>query len=268
MRYIAIGIIALTLPIAALAASAGTDGYLREIGFTDAQLSTETPTEEREAFLEAEGVGRIEDPLGDVLDRFGITSGVRQPWGDISGAVLLKNDTTQTWDLAVTFGGTIPDAPAYGAQLFFYADADDDASNNAREGIRVGTDSEFNIQYDATNGWYADFRWYNPNADFWAVNKDTNATFEVAGDTIAVHVPFAEMPSSLAPHWRVAFAVADGARTQIDVVPGAGFPAPKGETYPMPPISRNGMLSWLGILVVALGIIYGAKRMVAKKRRA
>ncbi len=256
------------LPATAFAAAAGTDGYLRELGYSDAQLSTEVVTEDREAFSGAEGTGRVEDPFGDVLTRFGTTSKILQPWGDISEAILTKNDETQTWDFAVSFGGAIPDAPSYNAQLFVYVDADDDAANNARQGIRIGTDAEFSVQHDETNGWYVDFRWYNPDADFWAVNKDTGATFDVGANSITIHVPFSEAPATLAPHWRIAMGVADGANTQIDVAPGVGFPAPKGETYPTAQAGFVGSLPWLGALALVLAVAYGAKRTVAKKRRA
>lgn len=266
MKYL-IAIFLLAIPTSAFAATAGTDEYLRELGYTDTQLSTEVVTEDREAFFGADGIGRIEDPIGDVVTRFGTTSEIREPWGDISLATVAKNEETQAWDVTVTLGGAIPETPGRAAQLFVYLDADGDASNNAPDGIRIGTDAEFSVQYDATNGWYADFRWYNANAIFWAVNKDTAATFDVVGDTVTVHIPFAEAPSTLTPRWRVAMAVADGSETQIDVAPGTGFPPPKGETYPGMNGASDPVLSSVAWSVLILALVLGARYAVAKKRR-
>ncbi|OGL95549.1 hypothetical protein A2348_04160 [Candidatus Uhrbacteria bacterium RIFOXYB12_FULL_58_10] len=266
MKY-SIAVILLLIPLSAFAATAGTDEYLRSLGYTGAQLSTETTTEERQAFQLAEGAGRVEDPLGDVLDRFGITSTILQPYGDISRVVLEKNDDTQTWDVAVTLGGAVPDAPTNRTQIFFYADADGETTNNAPEGIRAGTDVEFCAQYDAAKDWYTDFRWYNPEADFWGVDKKTTATISIDGGEMTFHIPFAELSSSFSARWRVVIALADAAKTQIDTAPGTGFPPPKGESYPVQTTGLSGTMAWLGKLALFLAIAYGVRLWVAKKQR-
>jgi hypothetical protein len=263
----ALATIFLAAPVAALAAAAGTNGHLREIGYSDAQLSTEATTENREAFKLAEGAGRVEDPLGDVLDRFGVTSGILQPWGDIERATLLKNDEAQAWDLTVTLGGALPDAPTYQAQFYLYMDIDGDAANNDPQGVRVGTDAEFSVRYGAEKGWFADYRWYNKDADFWAMNKETASTFERNGNQLVLHVPFAEARADLAPYWRAAVAVADGPKTQIDVAPGTGFPPPLGETYPADNVRSNLFTPRTTLLAVSLAVAAAAGLTLAKKRR-
>lgn len=252
-------------PTLALAATAGTDGYLREIGYTDSQLENEVVTEKREAFLLVEGQGLASDPVGDVLGRFGTTSKLLQPWGDLSGATMTKNEEAQTWDIAITLGGALPDVPTVSAQVFLFMDTDGDASDNAREGIRIGTDAEFSVKHSET-GWTTDFRWYNPDAQFWATNKKTAMTFETGADSFVLHVPFAEAAGSLAPHWRVVMALADSANTQIDVVPGTGFPPPIGETYPE---ARTGAAipDWAVWLVLTAILAAGVRYGVAKKRQ-
>jgi hypothetical protein len=255
------------IPLTAFAATAGTDSYLRELGYSEEQLTRAVATEDREAFKMAEGTGRVEDPLGDVLNRWGQTSGLNQPWGDIQFAVLTKNETAQTWDFTVTLGGQIPDKPTTKAQLFIVADTDGKKPNNDIEGIRIGADAEFSVQHNAERGWYADFRWYNPEADFWAMNKETAMTFDLAGNAFTIHIPFSEMSADITPHWRVGMGLADGEATELDAAPGVGFPPPKGETYPEAPdrFYAPTWLNWAGWIVVAVVAGYGACRTLAKR---
>ncbi len=248
--------------------AAGTDEYLVEIGYTEEQLSTEASTENREAFEMAEGEGRIEDPLGDVVNRFGTTSSVKQPWGDIERAVIQKNSETGTWDVVVTLGGVVPEKPSMSAQLFVLLDTDGEKANNDRDGFRIGTDAEFSLQTTTEHPWYVDYRWYNPDPQFWAVNKETASSYKIDGDTITMHIPFSEAPESLIPHWRVVMGLADGAENQIDAVPGTGFPPPKGETYPSARAdSSNLFLGWITWGIIGIIVGYGGYSAFARKQK-
>jgi hypothetical protein len=269
MNYLA-ALILLVSPLTAFAATAGTDGYLREIGFTDAQLSTPFATEGREAFAGLEGTGRVDDPAGDVVDRTGVTSEINEPWGDILWAELKKNDTAQAWDLTVSFADNIPAAPTKQVQLFFLADADGDKTNNALEGYRIGTDAEFSVLYSEKEGWHTNFKWFNNEAAFWAVNKETTATFSIEKNLISMQIPFAELASTLAPNWRVLAAVADGPKSQIDVAPGVGFPPPKDQTYPVPAPNAsfpNSPSTWVAITILAIAGGFATNRILAKRRQ-
>ncbi len=248
--------------------AAGTDEYLVEIGYTEEQLSTEASTENREAFSMAEGEGRVEDPLGDVVNRFGTTSSMKQPWGDIERAVIQKNSETSTWDVIVTLGGIVPEKSSISAQLFVLLDTDGDKSNNDRDGFRIGTDAEFSLQTTSEHPWYVDYRWYNPDPQFWAVNKETMSSYEIDGNTITMHIPFSEAPESLTPHWRVVMGLADGAENQIDAVPGTGFPPPKGETYPSDSkVAASLSLGWITWGIIGIIVGYGGYSAFAKKRK-
>ncbi|NBS41344.1 hypothetical protein EBS80_01655 [bacterium] len=262
------------VPTIALAASpvAGTNDYLKSLGYTDAQLTEHVATEDREFFETAEGTGSVSDPFGDVVSRWGETSAIHNAWGDISDVTLSKNDTTQTWDFVMTLGGDVPEklADKQKAQWFTYMDLDDDISNNAIDGIRAGMDAEFSVQYNNEHGWYADFRWFNNVTDFWAVNKETAAAYELNGNTLILRVPFAEAPSTLAPHWRTAMGIVEGSDMQLDVAPGIGFPPPKGETYPTDESGSaysDASDLWVGGIAAAVIVAYGAFQWVAKKRQ-
>ncbi len=265
--------ISLLLPSLALAAApaAGTSDYLRSLGYTDAQLSPVATTEEREAFEISTGDGDVEDPVGDVVDRKGGVTSVTEPYGDVSSVSMTRNDSAQTWDAVVTVGGAIPEKIDRKIQLSILIDADGDTANNAPGGVRVGTDAEFTVQTTPEHPWYTDFRWYNKDADFWATNKETTLTFEMSGETISMSIPFAEVSGDVTPSWRVVLAVAKGNSSEIDVVPGIGFPPPKGETYPTPAetstIDIPPAAKWVVITTLAAILSVLVHRKFAKKRK-
>lgn len=272
MKYLLAAILLLT-PIATFAAApaAGTSDYLRSIGYTDAQLSDTVTTEQREAFSSAQGAGSVSDPLGDEVNRKGGAATVNAAFGDISSATLTRNDATQTWDVSVALGGAIPENPTNRIELFILMDTNGDLSDNAPDGVRIGTDMEFVVQRTADHDWYTDYRWFNKGPQFWAVNKETVSTFEINGDSIAYHIPFAEVSGDATPTWRVVMAVADGGNSEIDVAPGVGFPPPKGETYPAPAATSTFDLppavKWVGLTAVVAVISVLVHRKFAKKRK-
>ncbi len=261
------------LPILGLAATpmAGTSDYLRSIGYTDVQLSGNATTEQREAFSAVQGAGSVSDPLGDEVDRKGGATTVNAAYGDISGATLTRNDTTQTWDVVVTLGGPIPEKPTDKTELFILMDTNGDLSDNAKDGIRVGVDMEFSVQCTKDHPWYTDYRWFNKGPQFWAVNKETKSTFEIGTDTIAYHIPFAEVSGDATLTWRVVMAAAKGSDSEIDVVPGVGFPPPKGEIYPVPPTKSSIDLppaaKWVALTAIVAALSMFVHRKFAKKRK-
>jgi len=268
-----LAIAATIFPTLAFAATpvAGTSDYLRSIGYTDAQLSSTATTEQREAFSSAVGIGSVSDPLGDEVDRKGGATTVNVPFGDLSNATLTRDDAAQTWDVVITLGGTIPENPTEKIELFILMDSNGDLSDNAPDGVRIGTDREFVVQRTAEHEWYTDYRWFNKGPQFWAVNKETASTFEIAGDTIAYHIPFAEVSGDATPTWRVVMTVANGGNSEIDVAPGIGFPPPKGETYPVPPTTTAFDLppavKWVGLTAVVAAISVLVHKKFAKKRK-
>lgn len=218
-------------------ATPGTDEYLRAYGLTDEQLAEGTKTENREPFPLFTGPSTVTDPLGDVLNRAGQPSNVHADWGDVSSATVTKNEATQMWDVTVNVGGRIPTSVPDKAQLFVYMDADGKPDNNGvGNGVRAGADTEFVIQFNQEHGWYTDFRWYNPEAIFWAQNKETASTFTVTDTSFEIHIPFTEVSGDQAPVWRIVLAVSAGNDVQVDAAGIAGFPPPVGETYPTIPL--------------------------------
>lgn len=214
---------------------AGTDDYLRQVlGMTDEQLNDAVSTEDREPFGMAHGTVTVTDPIGDVLNRWGQSTDVYAGWGDVKSASLGRNDLNKTWDFTVVMGETIPPSTDDKAQLFILIDSDGTPDNNATIGMRIDTDTEFSLQYGQDKKWYTDFRWYNPDADFWALNKETAATFDVNGNTITYRIPFSEIPATENLGWRVIMGVSDNNKTQIDSAHDVGFPPAKGATTPTP----------------------------------
>jgi hypothetical protein len=249
-----------------VAERAGTDDYLRdEAGWTDDQLQNGGANpDERQPFDFYTGEGTAFDPLGDVLSRVGTTSAISATYGDVERAVLSKNDDQQTWDLHVVLGGAVPQNPTYKVQLFFFADTDDNADNNAPEnGTRGNMDAEFDIQHNEEAGWYTDFRWYNKDADFWAMNKETASTFEMKDNTIDLHIPYAEMSADVSPKWRVIMAVADGGASQLDAVPTVGFPPKLSDQQPAQQSSTNPAGSILTEQNVILALIAACGAAIA-----
>ncbi|OGL67284.1 hypothetical protein A2856_01170 [Candidatus Uhrbacteria bacterium RIFCSPHIGHO2_01_FULL_63_20] len=229
------------LPLGAFAndaGQAGTDDHLRdELGMTDEQLSRAVATEDREPFGALSGADEVTDPLGDVLDRWGRATALHQPWGDIERVSVSRDAGGESWDFTVKLGAELPNRPTDKVTLYVYADADGLADNDAPgNGVRGGMDSEFALQHNADAGWYADFRWYNPEpaARTWAINRETAMRWRMKGDTVTINIPFSEMPGQ-APRWRVVMGISDGERTEVDVAPGIGFPPPIGETAPTAP---------------------------------
>ena len=275
-----LGIILLFFPLAALAKDIqpGTDTYLRELGYTDEQLSTDVNTEDREPFLFAEGSIYVADPMGDVLTRTGTVSSVQAPWGDVTSADLTHDESAETWTLVVTVADELPDNPSEQVNLLLYVDADGNTENNEQDGVRGSMDTEFSLKHNLERGWYTDVRWYNPEADFWAVDRTTASAFEVEGNRLALRIPDAELPINTTPRWRVAVAIGEGSATQVDVAPTVGFPPPLGESYPVndfnpfparPMAPKRDLPGWIlattSVAVVGLILIWKQRTRAQKK---
>lgn len=204
----------------------GTDAYLRqEVGLSDTALSTQVKTEDRQPFPLVTNELSADDPVADVLTRYGTRSGINAGWADITRASMTKNDGNQTWDVLIEVGEPIPESPPQKVQFWILTDSDNIDDNNASGGIRINTDASHMAKYDSENGWATDYRWYNPEADFWALNKETASMFATTDEgNLLYQIPFEELPAEFSPEWRIVAAVEDAGKTQIDVVPGVGFP--------------------------------------------
>lgn len=254
----------------------GTDDYLVANGWTEEQLTTAMATEGREFFASTTGEGTATDPVGDVLSRVGTHPLINYGWGDISEAKLTKDLTHQCWSVDFTVAEEIPQTTTAQVNFLVYMDGDNDLTNNAPDGVRVGTDKEFSIKNDE-NGWSADYRWYNSaeNARTWATNKETKATFAFSGNTLNVCIPFAEVGEDITPIWRAAAAVYDGTNVEFDVAQNTGFPPVKGEadnTANQSGSSWMGLLNWrmleiAGGVVVLLIVIKVVFWLIGKKKK-
>lgn len=239
----------------------GTDDYLKNVlGYTDEQLSAEVATEEREPFLSATGVQTVADPGGDALDRNGVTSPLAIPWADLTGAELTRDDGAQGWVLTMTFAETMQDVPSQQVNFLFYADSDGKPENNAPEGVRAGADQWYALVYEQSLGWQTNFRWYNTEAVFWGMDKETAMTYSKEGSTVVFRIPYSELPRDTVAGWRAAVAVSRGSDTQIDVAPGIGFPPPKGQTYPttdfdMFPVQKTPVSVSIKDIVLAVSVL-------------
>lgn len=249
----------LALPWTLMAASpeAGTDDFLRSAGWSHEQLSQKVTPEKRQVFDTAVGETEAKDPAGDVLSRLGVTAGIQVPWADATGARLTRDLEEQAWVFTLETAETISEVINLKANFLLYVDGDGNPDNNETEGVRAGMDREYSLAHNAAGGWYMDFRWYNadPAAATWANDRDTQASFEVSGTHVTIRVPFAELSEDAVPRWRMAAAVSDKTSTQVDVVPGVGFPPPPGESYPNPrfaifPSASNGKNPWLAIAIL------------------
>jgi len=212
---------------------AGTDRYLRnEIGLsTELEEAHGLETEKRQAFDMTTGETTIDDPIGDTLSRVGTTQPIHAGWGDLSSVQLEKDESVQQWHVIIKPGDAIPEAPSYKTQYWIMFDAM--ATGNEYEGIRNNMDTVFMLKYFPDEAqWYTDFRWYNEEADFWAINKETTSGFSVSTNRIEYHIPFDELSPDLTPNWRVVAAIQNGGKTQIDAAPTVGFPPPKPEFAP------------------------------------
>ncbi len=237
---------------------AGTNDYLRSIGYTDEQLSSGTKTEEREPFASAQGAVALQDPVGDVLNRYGASADILVPWADLVGVALKKNESQEQWVVTFTLAEDLQDRPSGKANVLFYVDGDENSTNNAPDGIRAETDREFSIEYTPELSWYTDYRWYNAPEDFWAMNVETAMAFTMSGRDITFLIPFAELPGNLNPTWRAAVAASDGTYTQVDVAPGVGFPPPIGETYPTAaPATGFDWVQFFGFFLILMAIPLG-----------
>ncbi len=238
----------------------GTDEYLKAGGLTEEQLTADVSTEDREPFISASGETSTTDPAGDVLSRSGTHPGINFGWGDLTEASLKKDETKQCWNFSLKVAEQIPSTAPWQANYLLYIDSDGKTDNNAPTGVRINTDYEISIKYSAEqSGWQSSLRWYNPAPDFWAVNKETAATFNFNNDELSVCVPFAEISTDVTPTWRVAAVISDSQNTQVDVAPGAGFPPPKGETYITWGTKNSASTNFMSLinwqaLVVVLGI--------------
>jgi len=251
---------------------AGTAEYLRqELGYSAEQLSTPVNTEEREAFQSKVGEGEVVDPLGDVLDRTGKEAQIQFPSADLQSAVLKKNELAQTWDITFTVGGIIPIRPSQPTQFLAYFDRDGDRTNNEFQGIGVGMDAVFIIQWtEEDEEWQTRFRWYNPPAEFWARDMETDVSFEISGNEVVFQIPFEEVPGDIELVWRAVAAVSEGRTiTQVDAAPTVGFPPAIGETLPKAPNFdqkwyENPFLWLVAGLSVAALVLLG---VILKRRR-
>lgn len=255
----------------------GTDEYLISAGLTEEQLTTKVNTEDREPFVSAEGETSITDPTGDVLSRTGTHPGINYGWGDLISAGLVKDNEKQCWLFTMQTAEEFPPAVSWQANFLFYIDHDGLVDNNAPEGVRINTDYEVSVKFSASNEekkeWYVDLRWYNPATDFWATNKTTASTFGFDKNRLSLCVPFSEISTEVIPTWRTAAAVSDGEATQVDVAPGAGFPPPKGQTYPTwgTMTNKTSLLNWqaleiIGGIIILLAIIKLISRLINKRR--
>ncbi len=241
---------------------AGTDIYLRnEAGFTEADLSTKLVTEKRKAFPLAHEADAVNDPIGDVLSRYGTSSGMNVAWGDLERVSAEKN-SDGSWTFHVVAATDIPEILSHQAQLLLLVDRDGNADNNDLAGIHGGVDAEFAVER-TVNGWNTDFRWYNKEADFWAVDKETLASFTREKNAFSLTIPAEELPNG-ASSWRVVLALANGSDTQIDAAPGIGFPKPLGtEETPTNAQTTKPSIALYGIpfVLIGLGLIwFGWKR--------
>lgn len=253
----ALAALAIVLPVhAQTVPNAGTANYLMS-HLPDAAnvLAKPLKTEERNPFGFSTSLS-AEDPAGDVLTNGGTQSNVHAAWADITGVTWQKEDTDQQWRATATFGAPVSDKPEAQFQVTFYADADGKADNNApAEGVRGEMDKEWSVKYSDQYGWGVDYRWYNPAPDFWAMDKKTTGKPLVQGNTVTMHIPYAELPASWSPRWRVIAAVSGSSDVQVDVAPGIGFPAEKGKkeigssSLPVWPLTAGavvilGLLGW------------------------
>jgi len=246
----------------------GTDDYLRQvIGLTETELKQKFATEEREKFAAVKGPGQITDPAGDVLDRVGQTAEISVPWADLLGASLSKDEKKQLWILQLTTAAPIPNQPSMQVQFFAFLEGDGLTDNNDPDGIRADMDREYSIKYDAAVGWYLDYRWYNREPDFWAVDKKTVGHFTISGDKVFFEIPFSEIGSEVIPDWRTAAAVQSGMAMQIDAAPTIGFPPPLGTqiaTSIIADANLNGFIA-AGIGMATLIITYGLWSLYRKQ---
>lgn len=258
------------MPVTAFAAiRSGSDDYLRqELNLPVESADDKVATEDREFFDLATGAVIVTDPKGDVLGRLGEPSSILAPWGDILRAEATRNEDDQTWDFVVDLAGIIPQSTALKGKLSLVIDTDDRDGNNDEDGTLGQADSEFALTYSRTDKvWNKQFRWFNPQADFWARDRTTNMTYSTNGKTFILRIPFSEI-SSETPKWRVVVALQDDISTQIDVAPTIGFPPVLGEAdlRPEPEIREEEPVSLLYILIVAAigGILAGT---ITHKRR-
>ncbi|MBI2551327.1 hypothetical protein HYV73_03205 [Candidatus Uhrbacteria bacterium] len=275
--FLVASLLALVLfPESALAKSPyrpGTDDYLRQVlQRTDAQLAQGLVTEKREPFHLVEGIGQASDPMGDVLSKVGTSTPLALPWSDLVSADLRPNDAIDSWNIVLELADAFPETFKKGQKvnvtLFF--DADGDSTNDAMEGVSAGTDTEFRLVYDEPSGqWQKKFRWYNKEATFWAVDKETIMTYKIQGDTIMYEIPYTELPKQDMPRWRAMIAIEDGSNTAVDVLPEAGFPPPKGETYPLPASPPPNL--WFafggGIIVLLTPVLWWRIKLWRSKRK-
>lgn len=238
--------------------SAGTDAYL--VAHDPAAVSDKgMPTEDRQAF----GIGTslsTDDPSGDVLTRDGSPSTLHQAWADITNVTWQRDDAKQVWKATVTFADVVPKQPEDQTQLTVYADLAD-KQNSPPDGVRGNMDADWSIKYSDKYGWGLDFRWYNPKPDYWAQDKKTQAVPEITAHAISLSIPFAELPANWSPRWRVMMALQGPADTQIDVVPGVGFPSAKAPVDAHKPLP----LAWIvGLTSAALVALF----FFLRKRKA
>jgi len=260
-------LIFLITPFSAIAApQAGTDEFLREKLNLPIESSDEPINpEDRENFDLAKGEALVIDPSGDVLTRLGTPSSINEAWGDIKRVEMTRNKKAKTWDLIVQLGGEIPIKPSVSAKLAVMVDLDGRQDNNDEDGTRGQADAEFSLIYNSeANQWQTRYRWYNPQSDFWAIDKSTTMTRSTEGDEFILRIPFSEIPSEK-PLWRVILALADNNETQVDVAPTIGFPPPLGKNdlrgepiiknRPEIPLFKT-ILIFLGLVGITSGCIW------------
>lgn len=230
---------------------AGTAQYLLDNNLVkEQQLETPLKTEDRQSFEVETGLTSVSDPAGDVLERSGRISDLELPWGDITNVETRRDQ--ENWIVEVTLADSLSLNVPQKAQLFVYANTRE-AVNNA-PGVRGGMDREFSFKTNPEQSWHVGFRWYNPDADFWAINKETATEVTLNGNIVTFAIPVEEIGQEDVP-WRVVMAISDGVQTQLDVAPGIGLPpaqdAASNTSLPISP----GALIVFSIAVILLIVI-------------
>ncbi len=224
-------------------------------------------TEDRQAFAVSTSLQET-DPTGDVVSRMGTPSMLNQGWADLTGVAWTKDDAGKAWVVHATFAESIPAQPPFQTQLTVYADADDAAADDYHGGgTRNGMDAAWNIKYSAQYGWGIDFQWFNPKPQFWATNRKTQAVPSIQGSTISLRIPFAELPATWSPRWRVMMALQSSTDTQIDVVPGAGFPPAKSAAPASASVRPLPSKTWALVAAGVIGLVAAGFGVWTRKRR-
>lgn len=255
------GSLALTHVSHAATFTAGSSEYLETKNAT--QLEEKLAAENREIFPVADAKDTVTDPTGDVVDRWGQAATTLISWVDITDANVTKNTSTNHWDVHISTAAPIPNTLSGKAQVLIFIDHDGYQTNNVKEGFRSNADREYSLQYNADNGWYTDYRWWNPDpVNFWAIDQETASVFHLNGAELIYSIPFAELPENAEFRWRANVAVTYGTSTNVDIAPGEGLPPSQSGATSQ---SDTAWMQHAWVIAAILTIIAGA--LLAIKRR-